>query len=130
MLLKYNNKKVRSFYNESNFFCYMFSICQSIGALLTETRNLLILEKGLLPKNPLDADKGLGWADDKIKCCLLVISFFLLIALLPHNKKTTGSVFSLIKEIILSVNISQPLFLCELASPALTVREVFKSNTP
>ena len=69
----------------------------------------LILEKGLLPKNPLDADKGLGWADDKIKCCLLVISFFLLIALLPHNKKTTGSVFSLIKEIILSVNISQPL---------------------
>ena len=95
MFLKYNNKKVRSFYNESNFFCYMFSICQSIGALLTEIRNLLILEKGLLPKNPLDADKGLGWVDDKIKCCLLVISFFLLIALLPHNKKTTGSVFSL-----------------------------------
>ena len=58
-------------------FCYMFSICQSIGALLTETRNLLILEKGLLPKNPLDADKGLGWADDKIKCCLFsYLAFF------------------------------------------------------
>lgn len=32
---------------------YIFSICQSIGFLPIDIRNLLALEKGLLPKNPL-----------------------------------------------------------------------------
>ena len=90
----------------------------------------MIFENGLLPKNPLDADKGLGWTEVRIKCFLLVIKFFFFIALLPQSKNTTGSSFSLTKEIIRSVNISQPILLCEFASPALTVREVFKSNTP
>ena len=114
----------------SNPFFYIFSICQSIGSLLTEIKKLLILENGLLPKNPLDADSGLGWTEVRIKCLLLVINSFFFIALFPHNKNTTGSSFSLTKEMILSVNTCHPIFLCELASPALTVRDVLSNNTP
>lgn len=51
-------------------------------------------------------------------------------ALLPQRIKTIGSSLSLSKEIILSVNISQPLPLCEFASPALTVSTVFNKSTP
>ena len=59
-----------------------------------------------------------------------MIRLFFFIALLPQSKNTTGPSFSLTNEIILSVNTSHPMFLCEFAAPALTVREVFKSNTP
>lgn len=49
--------------NSNRLEVYIFSICQSIGSLPIETRNLLALEKGLLVKNPLYAESGLGWAD-------------------------------------------------------------------
>lgn len=52
---------------------YIFSICQSIGSLPMETRKLFALEKGLLPKKPLLADRGLGWTDFIIKCFGLFI---------------------------------------------------------
>lgn len=49
--------------NSNRLEVYIFSICQSIGSLPIEARNLLALEKGLLVKNPLYAESGLGWAD-------------------------------------------------------------------
>ena len=41
----------------------MLSICQSISCLLILFKNSLVLEKGLLPKNPLVAERGLGCTD-------------------------------------------------------------------
>ena len=49
-------------------FFYRFSICQSIGSSPFFSRNALVLEKGLLPKNPRKADRGLGWGDSRIRC--------------------------------------------------------------
>lgn len=109
---------------------YIFSICQSIGGLPIDIRKSLVFENGRLPKNPLKADNGLGWVDVNIRCLLLVIRDFFWIALLPHKIKTTGSFFSFINCIILSVSCSQPLFLWEFAAPSLTVRTVLRSKTP
>mgnify|MGYP006950037081 CR=1 FL=1 len=41
----------------------MFSICQSIGFFPMDSKNLLVLEKGLEPKKPQFAENGLGWGD-------------------------------------------------------------------
>ena len=40
---------------------YILGICQSIGSLPKLVSISFILEKCLHPKNPLCADKGLGW---------------------------------------------------------------------
>ena len=37
-----------------------YSICQSMGFLFLEIKKALVCENGLLPKNPLLADRGLG----------------------------------------------------------------------
>ena len=42
---------------------YIFSICQSIGSIPSAFKYSLVLEKGLLPKNPRDAESGLGCTD-------------------------------------------------------------------
>ena len=96
---------------------------------MTDSKKVFVLENGLVPKNPLDADNGLGWTEVRIKWFLFVISDFFLIALFPHKIKTTGSSFSFTRDIILSVKVSQPIFLCELAWLALTVNEVLRSKT-
>ena len=86
------------------------SICQSIGLLPIELKKSFVLENGLVPKNPLDADNGLGCTEVITRCLGFVISDFFLIALFPHNIKTTGSSFSFTKDIILSVIFSNQYF--------------------
>ena len=45
----------------TSYLLYIFSICQSTGIRPCSVKNELVLLTGLLPKNPLDADSGLGW---------------------------------------------------------------------
>ena len=45
-----------------------FSICQSMGSIPFSSRYRLVFEKGLLPKNPRYADKGLGCGDFNTRC--------------------------------------------------------------
>ena len=108
----------------------MFSICQSIGFWLVDIKNSFVLENGLLPKKPLEAESGLGWTDLIIKCFGFVIKLSFDIALLPHNMNTIGVSFSFKVFITWVVNDSQPLFLWEFASPARTVSTVFNNRTP
>ena len=53
------NRKVRTKKNVLTFFLDILYLPIE-GSLLTEIKKLLIFENGLLPKKPLDADKGLG----------------------------------------------------------------------
>jgi hypothetical protein len=74
----------------------------------------------------------------RTRCFLLSIFAIRLIAELPQAKKTTPPSASLRPEppcllmawITASVKASQPIFECELASCALTVRAVFRQRTP
>ena len=52
-------------YIEKGFFIYFFaySTLQSIGFIPLLIRKLFVFENGLLPKNPLYAENGDGWAD-------------------------------------------------------------------
>ena len=63
---------------------------QSIGSILFSIKKLFVREKGLLPKKPLLALKGEGWALSIIRWFLLVINCFLLRAKFPHNINTVG----------------------------------------
>ena len=95
-----------------------------------EAKISFALEKCLHPKNPLYADNGLGCGASKIKCFgLLSIALFIW-AGLPHKINTIGS--SLLFNIFItsSVNISQPLFLCEAGLCSSTVNTELSNNTP
>jgi hypothetical protein len=72
------------------------------------TKKSLVLENGLLPKNPLFAENGDGCGDSIIKCCGLVISFFLSLALFPHSINTTGFSLSFNFFITSSVKVCHP----------------------
>ena len=91
---------------------------------------LFVLEKGLLPRNPLVADSGDGCGD--------VITWFLDVstrlvfscACFPHRMNTRlffdeSSIFMRV-----SVNCPHPFFECELGWCALTVRTQLSINTP
>lgn len=116
----YFTKKWRNlfgFYQEIDFFPH-FSSCS------------LHLLKHLLPKNPLWADSGDGWADSSIRCLLVSMSGFLLRASLPQSIKTKWSEFALRYLMMFSVNISQPWPRWLPALWASTVRVLLSSNTP
>ena len=68
----------------------MSGTCQSIGVSPIEIKKLFTREKGLLPKKPPLAERGLGWADSTIKCLGFVIITFLARAGLPHKIKAMG----------------------------------------
>ena len=61
-----------------------------MGVSFTDSKKLLTLEKGRLPKNPLYAESGLGCADSTIKCFGLVIITFLARAGRPHKINASG----------------------------------------
>ena len=48
-------------------FNHMLGSCQSIGSWPVLFKNSFTLEKGLLPKKPRKADKGLGWGLSTMK---------------------------------------------------------------
>ena len=93
-------------------------------------RNLLVLENGFDPKNPLWADKGEGWTEVIIKCLDVSITSSIDWACLPHKMKTM--LFNLEETISIAffVKISHPRSLCEFALSFSTVKTVFKSKTP
>ena len=101
-----------------------------MGCLPCASRYAFVFEKCLHPKNPLNAERGEGWGDCKIRCLLSSISGALLRAFPPHKINTAFSVLSEISFITLSVNHAQPHLECEFARCARTVKVVFKSNTP
>ena len=74
---------------------HRLGICQFIGFSPTASKKAFTLENGLLPKNPLNADNGLGCADSTMKCFGLVIIFFFLRAGAPHKIKA-NKVFTFI----------------------------------
>src|SRR5699024_1658562 len=63
-------------------------------------------------------------------CFEVSISLTLSCAGFPHKIKTTSEHCSDTVWIISLVNSSQPIFLCECASPARTVNTVFNNKTP
>lgn len=81
--------------------------------------------------NPRAALNGLGCTLCKILCLTRSTFATLFAAGDPHARNTTPRVrcFATMS-ITFCVNFSQPLFAWLLASPALTVRHVFKSSTP
>src|SRR3989339_405984 len=108
----------------------LFYIHHLIGLIAFDTRYSFVFEKGFEPKNPLYDERGEGWGAFSIRCFFASISEAFVPAGLPHKMKTKLSFCSLSSLITASVNISQPLLLCEFASAALTVKTVFSKNTP
>lgn len=107
-----------------------FSIFQSISFILWLFKKSFVLEKGFDPKKPLLADKGDGWDDSIIRWFWLLINSFLDIAKFPQRIKTKGSFLEFRDDIILSVKICHPMFLCELGFLSSTVRLAFNNKTP
>ena len=108
----------------------IFSICQSMGASPFFSRNSLVWLKCLHPKNPLDADSGLGCAAVSTSCFGLFSIAFFIWAGLPQRRYTIGRSCSFKVWITASVNCSQPIPLWENAWWARTVSTVFRRNTP
>ena len=81
------------------------------------------------PKNQLYALKGDGWAAFKIRCFEWSMSDSLLWANLPHNIKTTCSLWWDKELITLSVNVCQPTWAWDKGLPSSTVKNEFNSNT-
>src|SRR5262245_48403787 len=90
---------------------------QSISACPSWRKPALILETGLLPKNPLWAESGDGCTDWMIVWRVASISRAFFCAYEPHKTKTTPGL-ELAAVITASVNDSHPLPACELGSPA------------
>ena len=90
----------------------------------------LILENGLLPKNPLYALRGEGCTDSMQVCFVTSIRLFFRRADAPHNTKTIFSFFWLMQRMTSSVKVSQPLPWWDAGAPCRTVNVVFKSNIP
>ena len=65
-------------------------------------------ENGRLPKNPLRADNGEGWADSMITWRSVSIRAFFFRAYAPHRMKTTRSSLRLTASMTASVKRSQP----------------------
>ena len=107
-----------------------YSILQSISFNPLLFKKAFVLENGLLPKKPFLAENGDGCADSIIKCFGLVIKSFLLLAYAPHKINTRGSSFSFNIFITSSVNVSQPLPLCDFGLCSYTVKTAFSNNTP
>src|SRR4051794_40423204 len=103
---------------------------QSIGRFPAPVSASLILLNGRLPKNPLRADKGEGWADFRIMCRAGSIRDSFFWAYAPHNTNTTRSRFSLTLRMMASVNNSQPRPRWLLGSWARTVSTAFSNKTP
>src|SRR5205807_8475100 len=68
---------------------------QSTGSRPAATRAALARENGRLPKNPLRADSGEGWADSMTTWRDVSTSPFFLRADAPHRMNTTRSGFRL-----------------------------------
>ena len=107
-----------------------YSIVQSISFNPLLFKKAFVLENGLLPKKPFLAENGDGCADSIIKCFGFVINSFLLLAHAPHKINTRGSSFSFNIFITSSVNISQPLPLCDVCLCSSTVKTAFSNKTP
>ena len=88
----------------------MFSICQSISFLFIAFKILFASAKCPQPKNPREAERGLGCGASRMKCCgARIISRFLR-AFAPQSRKIIGSGRSFKSSQTRSVKISQPLF--------------------
>ena len=90
----------------------------------------LARENGRLPKKPLWADSGDGWADSITTWRVVSMSAFFLRADAPHRMNTTRSGLALTARITSSVNVSHPLPWCEAACRARTVSVALSSSTP
>src|SRR4051812_25777278 len=88
----------------------------------------LILENGLEPKN-FFMDNGEGCAPS-MTTWRGSTSFAFFFAKAPQRQKTTGEVPALTLAMTASVNVSQPLSLCDAGSCATTVNTVLRSRTP
>ena len=87
-------------------------------------------ENGRLPKNPLCADSGDGWADSMITWRLVSTRPRFLRADAPHRMNTTRSGLALTARITSSVKVSHPLPWWEAAWRARTVSVALRSSTP
>ena len=108
---------------------FLFSY-QEIDSAPIFFKNTFVLEKCLLPNQPLQAPSGDGCGAVKIQCFEVSINLILPSANFPQSKKTTFSFSFEIFVITTSVNFSQPLFWCDPASCALTVKVAFNNKTP
>jgi len=123
-----NGKKI--FLKNHSILFLVFYIFQSIGSSHQSTNIELIAEKGLLPKNPLWAEKGDGWADSRTTCFSVSISLFLLRAKFPQKTKITCSFCSEIWWITKSVKFSHPIFSWLAGRHDCTLKIELRRNTP
>ena len=82
---------------------------QSTGSRPASTRAAFARENGRLPKNPLWADRGEGWADSMTTWRVVSMRARFLRADAPHRMNTTRSGFAFTARITSSVKVSQPL---------------------
>ena len=88
----------------------------------------LTREKCLHPKNHLWTLNGDGCGASKTICLVVSISSFFFWANAHRKTKITPSFLSEIVLITVSVNVYQPISLCELGTSFCTVRLAFKRN--
>ena len=86
-----------------------------MGASPFSRKKRLAAAKCPQPKNPDCAESGLGCGASRTKWREELSEAFFARAFCPHSMKTMGLSLSFSKEMTLSVKISQPLPLCELA---------------
>ena len=103
---------------------------QSIGSRPAAISASLARENGRLPKNPLRADSGDGWADSMTTWRDVSMSAFFLRADAPQRMNTTRSGLRFTASMTESVKRSHPLPWWEAACPARTVRVALRSSTP
>ena len=107
-----------------------YSICQSIGVTPFFSRNSLVLLNGLLPKNPLYAESGLGCGLRMIRCFGLSSLAAFSPAGRPQSMNTIGRSSSFTISMIASVKVSQPNPWWLKAIPLRTVKIVLSRRTP
>ena len=88
------------------------SICQSMGSIPFFSRKLFAWLNGLLPKNPLYADRGDGCGPLIMRCFGLSSLLAFSPAGFPHRINTIGLSSLFTTSMIASVNCSQPFPLC------------------
>ena len=80
---------------------------QSIGLMPCADKKALVLEKCRQPKNPAEAERGLGCAHSRTRFLFVSISAFFFLAGEPQSKNTAGFSRAERRFMIASVNSSQ-----------------------
>ena len=102
---------------------------QSIGCSPLLLSISFTCEKCLHQKNHLCTLNGDGCGHSNMICLLVSISSFFFCANAHHKRKITQSFLSEIVLITASVNVCQPISLCELGVSFITVRLAFNKKT-